>query len=126
MMNLGAMSEAVAMASRVDWRDSVFSDWGQGGVELFHAVGQLAQTSSDLVEDIIANTSAGIPGVWAYEVSEEMGSWITPAMSKYQGDFDVNLAKVKLGEIAYDFFARYPEELPVVMPFITKHTNFVK
>lgn len=126
MINLGAMSEAVAMSSAVEWNKGIFEHWDQGGVELYAAIGELAQVSSDLVEDIIANTPVGIPGVWAYEVSEVLGQWINPAMAKYRYKFDINLAKAKLGEIAYDFFARYPEELPVVMPFITKHTNFVK
>ena len=126
MMNLGAMSEAVAMSSAIVWNKGIFEHWDQGGVELYAAIGGLAQVSSNLVEDICANTNVHIPGVWAYEVSGEFGQWVNPALAKYRSNFDVNLAKVKLGEIAYDFFARYPEELPVVMPFITKHTNFAK
>jgi hypothetical protein len=113
------------MSAGVEWGKEIFKYWDQGGVELYAVVAQLAQISSDLIEDILSDPFNSCPGVWAYEVSETFGQWVAPAMARHRSNFDVNLAKVKLGEVAWGFFKdNHPSLIDHAMPYITKHTGF--
>jgi hypothetical protein len=98
--NLGAMAEAVAMSAGVEWSKRIFTQWDNGGIELYRIVAHLAQISSDLVEDLMI---ANIPfaGVWAYNVSENFGNAIPFLVDEHRSTFCIEKAKVKLGEIAY-------------------------
>jgi len=98
--NIAAMAEAVAMSAGVEWGKRIFSQWDNGGIELYTVVAELAQISSNLVEDLmIANIS--ISGVWAYDVSENFGNAIPFLVDEHRSTFCIEKAKVKLGEIAY-------------------------
>jgi len=95
--------------------DDLFHLWGAGGIELHTQMAELAMLDAQLCDALYALTESGFPGVYTYEVTEELGNAVALHLIS-TGNFPTDPEwQHTLGELAYAFFAQGAvEDLPAV------------
>lgn len=95
--------------------DDLFHIWGMGGIELHAQMAELAMLDVQLCDALYVTTESGFPGVYAYEVTEELGNAVALHLIS-TGSFPTDSEwQHTLGELAYAFFAQGAvEDLPAV------------
>lgn len=74
-----ALTNAAAMTAAMPITDKLLEAWGAGCVELYHAIGEWAAIVTEeenLFSEALDVHEEGWPGVFAYEVTEEVGRLI--------------------------------------------------
>lgn len=120
----GMFEGSGAVDSLIAWADNN----GEGGIELYTWIGEMGALSGAMCDELYAATG-DFPGIYAYEVDEDFGSWLFEQVSanpKMPQD-DVAI-KQRLGKYAYDFFfsANLTEDVDVsrVAEIVKKHTGY--
>lgn len=95
--------------------DDLFHAWGAGGVELHDRMADLAILDAQLCNALYHVCEAGFPGVYLYEVTEELGEAIALHLLS-TGQFPTDAEwQCALGELALAFFRQGdPQTLPVL------------
>lgn len=95
--------------------DDLFHIWGMGGIELHTQMAELAMLDAQLCNALYTAAESGFPGVYTYEVTEELGNAVALHLIS-TGSFPTDSEwQHTLGELAYEFFARGAvEDLPAV------------
>jgi hypothetical protein len=113
---------SIAMGSCIRFDDDLRNGWTEGGqVELFAEFAKFALISNQMA-DKLSKENVGFPGVYVYEVDEVFAQYVINSIKTAQ--YDKSKAKVKLGEIAYDFFSQSPDLSPTVVTVIYEFTGF--
>lgn len=106
----------------VDGRwEPVIETWGNGCIELRHAVADVAALDGWLANSLYQACDENFPGVWQYEVSEELGKEIGAYLLGYPGKFpDKAWLHTKLATLSLDFFpeAEHPKLMPVIQQYL--------
>jgi len=132
---------AITVGMMIGPHDKVF-DWaadnGWGGVELYSEIGELAALSYTLanaVADCPDFKYDGFPGVYAYEVDEELGEWLAKAMREKTlptgpetppSLIDYPEVKHKLGSLATAYFDQAGCPIPYADAIIARMTGYVR
>lgn len=144
-----AAASAVAIAVGMKL-DSYFNHYmpianlcNMGGIEFYTEIGKLAAISAAManeVADCPEFKGDGFPGIYAYEVDEEIGEYIrartlgligTEEQVANKGTFDLTLAgneevMHRLGMMALTYFEQVGKPIPLSAAIIEKHTGYTK
>lgn len=78
-----ALANAAAIASAININDALLTAWGEGCVELYEQIGEWATIVTEeenLLSVALDTLDEGWPGVFAYEVTEEVAVKIREAL----------------------------------------------
>jgi hypothetical protein len=70
-----------ALTCGLNVTDDLIKAWGQGGVELYHELSDWADivtTEEGILAMLLEEQDEGWPGVFVYEVTEELGAHLRP------------------------------------------------
>ena len=56
--------------------EAILEAWGQGCLELHYAMADIAISDAELRDTLYDSLSNGFPGVYMYEVTEELGAFV--------------------------------------------------
>lgn len=78
-----ALANTAAIAAAININDTLLEAWGEGCVELYEQIGEWATTVTEeenLLSAALDTLDEGWPGVFAYEVTEEVAVKIRDAL----------------------------------------------
>jgi len=113
-VNLRSLVQEVAIHASSLWEGFVFQRnseelfhiWGQGWIELYFQMADLAMADVRLCDALFTASDASFPGVYTYEVTEALGQMIAAHLVS-TGDFPTEAEwQTALGELALTFFER--------------------
>lgn len=112
----------VALGHSLTWK--VYKAWeGDGGIGVLNEIAAHAE-QIDMLANEIAQKGANNPDVFLYVVPDEFGEYFNRVV--IDGIYDEVVAKKKMGEIMFAYFAQYPENIPLIEKLIFEKTGYKK
>lgn len=102
--------------------DQILEAWDQGCLELHYAMAYVAEVDADLCDKLFEKVGKDFPGLWTYEVTEELGAIIAAFILSNEDLPSRERVKSVHTQLILDFFPEHHKE--AVLDFLNSRDHW--